>query len=61
MTTIKKTTKINKANPNRNSYRTTIPQQVVELLGIDITDEIEWIIKIKDNKPKVTIQKKEEE
>lgn len=61
MTTIKKTTKINKANTNRNSYRTTIPQQVVELLELDITDELEWIIKIKDNKLKVTIQKKEEE
>lgn len=59
MTTINKKTKISKANKKTESYRTTIPKQVVEILGLNLYDEIEWVITI-DKKPTVEIKKKVE-
>ena len=38
-------TKLSRANTNGPSLRTTIPQAVVEAMGLSDGDEIDWLIK----------------
>lgn len=53
-------TKVNSANPNSNSLRTTIPKAVTKLLDIDVGDLVEWEIDVINNDEFVVRVKKKE-
>jgi len=53
-------TKVNNANPNSNSLRTTIPKAVTKLLNIDVGDIVEWEIDVINNEEFVVRIKKKE-
>ena len=44
---------------NGGSYRTTIPQKVIEYIGANKDDKIKWIINIKDNSLSLAFKTKE--
>lgn len=41
-------TKVNPANPNSKSLRTTVPKEIVELLEIQQGDTIQWNVEVVD-------------
>ena len=53
-------TKVNAANPNSNSLRTTIPKEVTKLLSISEGDTVEWEIDVLNNEDFVVKVKKKE-
>jgi hypothetical protein len=50
-------TKATIARPNSPSLRTTIPESVVKLLGLDAGDDLTWTVNIKGNKVEVLLSK----
>lgn len=53
-------TKVNNANPNSNSLRTTIPKEVTKILDISTGDTLEWDIDvINNNEFRIIVKKKE--
>lgn len=51
MKLIKKTTIMK----NKNSYVTTFPISMIEMLELEKGDTVKWELEIKDNKPTITI------
>lgn len=56
----KYTTKVNKANPNSKTKRTTIPKEIIQMLDMDVGDVLEWNVEvINENEFKIYVTKKE--
>ena len=54
-------TKVNNANPNSNSLRTTIPKAVVKLFDLEVGDIVEWNIDVINNEEFVVSVKKKKD
>lgn len=52
-------TKVNHANPNSKTLRTTIPKEISKLLNIEPGDSIEWNVDVVTNEEfKIVVTKK---
>ena len=55
--TMKYTSKVNYANRNNTTLKVVVPSDVATALDLNANDTIKWIIKKKDDKSIVTIEK----
>ena len=54
-------TKVNSANANSRTKRTSIPKGIVELLGLEDGDKIDWNVEVIDSKSfKIVVTKHED-
>ena len=54
---MKYTSKVNYANRNNTTLKVVVPSDVATALDLNANDTIKWIIKKKDGKSIVTIEK----
>ena len=49
-------TSLTKASGKSDSLRTTVPQAIVKQFELNEGDEIEWILRVKDNKLVIEVE-----
>ena len=59
MIILKNKSKVNQANTNSNSVRTSVPTAIAQMLHLEVGDTLEWIADVTDNKITITVQKEE--
>lgn len=59
MIMFKYNTKVNPANPNSKSLRTTVPKEIVEILDLSQGDTVQWNVDIESkDEIKIIVTKK---
>ena len=54
-------TKVNPANPNSKSLRTTVPKEIVEILDLEQGDTVQWQVDVINNSEfNIIVTKKKE-
>ena len=53
-------TKVNKANNNAKTIRTTIPKEIVNSLELEPGDDLVWNVEVVNEELKIFVSKKEE-
>ena len=62
MIMFKYNTKVNPANPNSKSLRTTVPKEIVEILDLTQGDTVQWQVDVISNDEfKIIVTKKKED
>lgn len=59
MIILKNKSKINQANTNSNSVRTSVPTAIAQMLQLNVGDTLEWVVDVTDDKITVTVSKEE--
>ena len=49
--------KVTLARPNSPSLRTTIPEGIAKMIGLNAGDSLRWDVKIKDKNLQITLSK----
>lgn len=62
MIMFKYNTKVNPANPNSKSLRTTVPKEIVEILNLEQGDTVQWQVDVESKDEfKIIVTKKKED
>lgn len=59
MIILKNKSKINPANSNSKSVRTSVPSAIAQILNLEVGSTLEWIVDVTDDKITVTVEKSE--